>query len=92
VEYEITYDILFERGIGKHRKSGNRPVLAKINTLLNELREHPKSGTGRPEQLKHGRNGQWSRRINGVHRLVYTIDEEGAKVTATSCFGHYDDR
>jgi len=92
VEYEITYDKQFERGIGKHRKSGNRSVLAKINTLLNELREHPKSGTGWPEQLKHDRNGQWSRRINGTHRLVYTIDEEGAKVAAISCYGHYVDR
>ena len=39
--------------IEKHKKSGDRKVLVKIDKLLDELREHPYSGTGKPEKLKY---------------------------------------
>lgn len=42
-----------ETDIEKHKKSGDKKVLVKIDKLLDELREHPTSGTGKPEQLKH---------------------------------------
>lgn len=35
------------------RRTGNKAVLKKINTLLEELIEHPFSGTGKPEALKY---------------------------------------
>lgn len=47
-----------------HKKSGNKVVLRKIEVLLNELREHPKTGTGKPELLKDDLKGYYSRRIN----------------------------
>lgn len=59
-----------ESDIEKHKKSGNKRVLARINKLIDELREHPASGTGKPEQLKHYKIPTWSRRITGKHRLV----------------------
>ena len=37
-------------------KVGNTQALKKINSLLDELELHPKTGTGHPEQLK-GHNG-----------------------------------
>lgn len=62
--------------IEKHKKSGDIAVLKKIEKLLNELMEHPTTGTGQPEMLKHDLAGLYSRRINKKHRLVYSIDEQ----------------
>ncbi|WP_114751845.1 type II toxin-antitoxin system YoeB family toxin [Pleomorphovibrio marinus] len=39
-------------------------MLKKLFQLLEELTEHPTSGTGKPEQLKHNLAGYWSRRIS----------------------------
>ncbi len=42
----------------------NEPkAFAKAQTLIEELKEHPRTGTGHPEQLSGDRAGQWSRRI-----------------------------
>jgi len=57
------------------KKSGNKNLLKKLFQLLEEMTEHPTSGTGKPEQLKHNLDGYWSRRISLEHRLVYKILE-----------------
>lgn len=62
--------------IAKHKKSGNKSVEKKIKTILNELKEHPYTGTGQPEQLKHELSGFWSRRINQKDRIIYSVEEE----------------
>ena len=64
----------------------------KAVKLLEELQEHPQTGTGKPEQLKGDRAGQWSRRITDRHRLVYEIEEEQVMVLILSSYGHYDDK
>lgn len=71
-----------------HKKSGNKAILKKIVTFLEEILEHPYSGTGKPEPLKHDLSGKWSRRINQEHRLVYEVQE--SIVTIHSAKGHYD--
>lgn len=43
----------------------------KALKLIEELKEHPTTGTGKPEPLRGNRAGQWSRRINTKRRLVY---------------------
>lgn len=48
----------------------------KALKLIEELKEHPTTGTGKPEPLRGNRAGQWSRRINTKHRLVYSINDE----------------
>ncbi|EON77716.1 YoeB toxin protein [Lunatimonas lonarensis] len=48
--------------------------------LLEELTEHPFSGTGKPEPLKHSLSGMWSRRINKEHRLIYEVLETAVVV------------
>lgn len=35
----------------------------KAGKFIQELKTHPKTGTGHPEPLKGDRNGQWSRTI-----------------------------
>ena len=47
--------------IEKHKLAGDKKVLSKLEQLLNELREHPLTGTGRPEALRHDLQGLYSR-------------------------------
>lgn len=58
-------DVLF------YQNTGNNAILRKISSLLKEITEHPFTGTGKPEPLKHQLAGKWSRRINHEHRLIY---------------------
>jgi len=78
--------------IENHKKSGDKAVLKKIEKLLNELMEHPSTGTGQPEMLKHNLAGLYSRRINKKHRLVYSIDNEVVTVHVLSARSHYGDK
>jgi len=78
--------------IEKHKKSGDKAVLKKIEKLLNELIEHPATGTGQPEMLKHELSGLYSRRINKKHRLVYSIDDQIITVYVLSAWSHYVDK
>lgn len=74
------------------KKTKGKAIIEKINRLLQELMVHPKTGTGKPEQLKYNYAGFWSRRIDSTHRLIYTIEEEIVTVTVISALGHYDNR
>jgi len=75
------------------KKSGDKVALKKLSILLKELTEHPRNGTGQPEELKHDFSGCWSRRINSKHRLVYSIEEQPSKsVIVLYSFGHYKDK
>lgn len=76
----------------KHRKAGSVIILKKIDRILNELRENPFEGIGHPEPLKYGRIGQWSRRIDQKHRIIYEVFENEVLVEVISAFGHYDDK
>ncbi|MCR4920596.1 MAG: Txe/YoeB family addiction module toxin [Bacteroidaceae bacterium] len=67
-------------------------ALRKVAKLLDELMEHPRTGTGHPEQLSGDRAGQWSRRITKKHRLVYEIRETEVVVLVLTAYGHYDDK
>lgn len=74
-------------------KSGQKKVLEKLVQLFEELENHPRSGTGKPERLKHQGEGEvWSRRIDRKNRLVYIIIEEQVVVLVISILGHYEDK
>lgn len=62
----------------------------KALKLIAELYDHPRTGTGRPEQLKGEPHGRWSRRITARHPLVYEIHDNEMIVLAS--YGHYDDK
>ena len=76
MKYSVTITENAEQDILLLLKSGERPAIVKLNQLLNELREHPYTGTGKPKPLGYGRKGQWSSRITQKHRLVYSVDDE----------------
>ncbi len=64
----------------------------KASRFIEELKEHPKTGTGHPEPLKGKPEGRWSREITKKHRLVYRIIDEEVVVLLISAYGHYDDK
>jgi len=70
----------------------DRRVLARINSLLRDiargaLADEPNVGIGKPEALKHGLHGYWSRRITDEHRLVYKVVGQDVRIAA--CRFHY---
>lgn len=54
-------------------QSADRKVLKRINKLIEASLRDPFDGIGKPEQLKYGAAGAWSRRITEEHRLVYVM-------------------
>ena len=65
----------------------DRRTLTRINLLIQDISRNGNEGIGKPEALKHGLSGYWSRRITDEHRLVYRI-VDGETRTA-SCRYHY---
>jgi toxin YoeB len=71
------------------RSTINPKVLAKIIRLIAETARTPRTGTGKPERLKHLGGEVWSRRITEKDRLVYDIHSD--VITIIACRFHYDD-
>ncbi len=69
----------------------DRKTLKRINSLIADIdRSGAVRGIGKPELLKHNRSGLYSRRIDEVNRLVYSVDAEN-NIKIISCKGHYED-
>lgn len=64
----------------QHWQSVDRTILKRINRLIDEIRRSPYEGIGKPEPLKYGLLGAWSRRITDEHRLVYRITTESVEI------------
>nr|WP_208390772.1 Txe/YoeB family addiction module toxin [Brooklawnia cerclae] len=56
-----------------HWQTADRRILKRVNTLIDACLRDPFEGIGKPEQLKFGAPGAWSRRITDEHRLVYLV-------------------
>lgn len=65
----------------------DRKMLERINRLIQEIQRCPFEGPGKPEALRHGLAGYWSRRINEEHRLVYRV--EGDSLLIAQARYHY---
>nr|WP_299204572.1 Txe/YoeB family addiction module toxin [uncultured Brumimicrobium sp.] len=89
MSYQLDFSDTATKDIKSFRKSGDKVLLKKLNRLLVEIIEHPYTGTGKPEQLKHELSGYWSRRINKEHCIVYEVFEEENKIVVLSLKGHY---
>lgn len=89
--YTLQFESEALEDIGKLKKS--EPIAYnKLTSLLEELQEHPYTGTGHPKPLSSDRVGQWSRRITQKHRLVYKVLDTEVIVTILSAYGHYGDK
>lgn len=73
--------------------SGDQSTMKKVTKLLLELREHPRTGTGQVEHLKHFVFEEtWSRRINKQYRMIYEIHDTEVFVSVVSLRSHYGDK
>ncbi|MBO7116911.1 MAG: Txe/YoeB family addiction module toxin [Prevotella sp.] len=89
--YTITYSPEAKEGLTKLKRS-EPAAFKKAVKLLNEITEHPKTGTGHPEPLKGLPENRWSRQITKKHRLVYRIFEKEVHVDVLTTYGHYSDK
>ena len=89
--YKLDYTDEAKRDMQRLKREEPKAFL-KLGKLLEELMEHPKVGTGKPEPLSEDRAGQWSRRITKKHRLVYAINDTEVVVLVLTTYGHYGDK
>jgi len=87
--YSIKFSAEAQRDVIKLQNKSPE-ALKKLIKLLPELREHPRSGTGKVERLKHYAQETWSRRLSKEHRIIYRIDDGIVEVLVVSAFGHYE--
>ena len=71
------------------KQHGDDATKRKIQRILTELEDHPRTGTGKPELLSGDFKGVWSRRINKKDRILYEIHDEIVIVYVISMRGHY---
>ena len=67
----------------------DKDMVLKIKELLKSIKQDPFKGIGKPEPLKFGLKGYWSRRINDEHRLIYRVTD--VQIEVVKCYGHYFD-
>ncbi len=65
----------------------DKKTLKRINLLIRDIQRMPYEGIGKPEPLKHGLSGYWSRRITDEHRIVYKA--EGHTILIAQLRYHY---
>jgi toxin YoeB len=63
-----------------HWQQQDRRIVKRINLLLKDIIRNGNEGIGKPEALKHGFQGFWSRRITDEHRLVYRLTDDGVLI------------
>jgi toxin YoeB len=51
----------------------DRKVALHVLKLVEDVMVSPFDGIGKPEPLKHGLTGCWSRRLTQEHRVVYLV-------------------
>jgi toxin YoeB len=74
-----------------HWQADSPQVLARLNELIKECQRTPFTGTGKPEPLRGGLKGWWSRRVTLEDRLVYRMTgaDSGQQLEIAQCRYHY---
>jgi len=65
----------------------DKNLLKRTNQLIKAIIREPFEGIGKPEPLRHGFSGYWSRRINDEHRIVYKVSDDALLIA--QCRYHY---
>jgi toxin YoeB len=71
---DVAYNKKAKEEILFWRDSGNKKIQGKISDLIEEIKNTPFEGIGKPEPLKYNLTGKWYKRINSEHRLIYTFE------------------
>ena len=70
-----------------HWVKTDRKAALRVLELVHAILRDPFEGIGKPEPLKFGFAGCWSRRITQEHRLVYRVSE--ARIDFLQARYHY---
>ena len=89
--YRIEFSDESLASIAKFKKS-SPAAFKKIHRFLEEMQEHPRTGSGHPEPLRGGNDVTYSRRITKKDRLIYDIHDEAVTILVITAEGHYDDK
>ena len=91
----MTYIISFTSGAKKtltKLKKSNAKLWKKVERLIHEMADNPKTGTGHPEPLTGGQSVTYSRRISAHDRIIYDVYDDKLVVLVIKLEGHYDDK
>lgn len=89
--YKVELANVAEKSLAKYKKS-NPVAYKKVLKLIEELHEHPRTGTGHPEPLVKGNLMTYSRTITKKDRLIYDICDDIVTVLILTIEGHYGDK
>lgn len=72
-------------------QQNDRDIIERINKLIEDARQAPVQGLGKPEPLKGEFAEWWSRRITREHRLVYRVAGKAVtqQLEIAQCRYHY---
>ena len=68
----------------------DRKVLKRMNALIKGIARNANEGLGKPEPLKYGFQGYWSRRMTDEHRLICKVVQDEIRIA--QCRYHYEDQ
>lgn len=88
--YSIEFSKVARKELADYKKS-NPTAFKRIAKMLEEMRIHPREGTGHPEPLLNGNDVTYSRHITKKDRLIYDIYDDIIKVLVFTAKGHYRD-
>lgn len=91
MSYRIDFTPIALSSIAKLKKSAPKKY-QKLRDILDELPEHPRTGTGHPEALRGRKSIGYSRHITKWSRVLYDIYEETRSVLILEVEGHYGDK
>lgn len=91
MSYTVNFTPEAKKTLSKVKKSN--PILwKKIDRVIHELIDTPKTGTGHPEPLKGGNMITYSRRLSAHDRIIYDVYDNYLVVLVLQLEGHYDDK
>ncbi|KAA6346585.1 Toxin RelK [termite gut metagenome] len=57
MNYKLSFSEKAEKELEEYERAGSKKKSIKIRNLFKELKEHPTTGTGKPELLKYNYSG-----------------------------------
>lgn len=89
--YNVDYTKPAKKTLKKWKKSNPR-LYKKVQEILWDIANHPRTGLGHPEPLVGGSDITYSRHITAHDRIIYDIYDDVIAVLIIQAEEHYDDK
>lgn len=89
--YSVCFSDKAKKVLAKWKKS-NVQLFRKVQRVIEDTAEHPRTGIGHPEPLVGGGGITYSRRITASDRMIYDIFDDVLEIDIVSMEGHYSDK